>query len=368
MKIVKLEDKNVLDLTLGALKDGEIVIFPTETCYGVGVDATNPEAVSKLLAYKKRPEGKAISIAVSNQEMAQQYVNLNQSAISLYKEFLPGALTIVSKSKGVVDSRLESENGTLGIRVPNYKFLLDLIEAFGKPITATSANSSGKKTPYSVDDILENISEKQKDLIGLIIDGSILPKNPPTTVIDTTTQDLTIHRKGRIDPKNIKTHAEKITSNVDETIVFARDFIIENLHSLKNSPIVILLNGELGVGKTHFTKGIAQGLGISKIIKSPTYNYVNEYKLEGTQQDQSEIHLSSTSKLYHLDAWRIHSNQDLELLEFKSWFIPGNIIVIEWPSVIMNLDEEFFENISYFYIDFGVLKEDKRQIKIYFKD
>lgn len=365
MKILDQDSQFIIEEAVKFLQDGEIVVFPSETCYGVAVDATNPEAVTKLLEYKKRPEGKAISIAVDSKEMADKYVNLNETAISLYKEFLPGAVTIVSKSKGKVDKRLESEGGTLGVRIPNYKFLLDLIAAFGRPITATSANSAGKKTPYSVDDILENIPDKQKNLIGLIVDGSILPSNPPTTVIDTTTEDLTIHRKGRIDPKHIKNHAEMVSSSVDDTINFAKDFILKNKDSLKNSPIVILLNGELGVGKTHFTKGIAEGLGIDKIIKSPTYNYVNEYKLEGDSDLNNGI---NKSKLYHLDAWRIQSLQDLELLEFKGWFKPGNIIVIEWPSVVMNLDEEFFESLHYFYIDFGVLQEDKRQIKIYFKD
>ena len=75
----------------------------------------------------------------------------------IYKNFLPGPVTVISKSTGIVDKRLESESSTLGIRIPKYDLMLKIIEQFGQPITTTSANSSGKKTPYSIQDILNNI-------------------------------------------------------------------------------------------------------------------------------------------------------------------------------------------------------------------
>lgn len=199
MEIVKPGDYKK---ALNVLSNGGLVIFPTETSYGIGADATNEEAVKKLIIYKNRPEGKAISIAVSDIEMAEKYVELNNTAKNIYKSFLPGPVTVISKSKGKVSSLIEAENKTLGVRIPNYSLILKLINEFGKPITATSANLSGGKTPYKIEDILLNIGQNKKDLIDLIIDAGDLPKNPPSVVIDTTGEELVEIRKGRIDPRN----------------------------------------------------------------------------------------------------------------------------------------------------------------------
>ncbi len=353
MKTISLEDPKNIEESVKCLNNGKLVIFPSETCYGVAVDATNHTAVTKLLEYKKRPEGRAIPIAVLNKEMAEEYVELNSVAQNLYKKFLPGAVTIVSNSKNKVDSRLESESHTLGVRIPNFKFLLDLISRFGKPITVTSANLTGKKTPYTVNDILNNISEKQRDLIDLVIDAGELPHNPPTTVIDTTSEDLKVHREGRIDPTKVTEFETYVSNSVEETISQGEIFIKNKLPELTSSPILILLNGELGAGKTQFTKGTAKGLGIDRVIKSPTYNYVNEYKF-------GENH-----KLFHMDAWRIQTKEDLDLLRFEEWVKPGNIIAVEWPSVVMNLDEKFFEKIQYYYADFIIKDKQAREIRVY---
>lgn len=392
MKILKIEEIQNFDEIIKTLKNGGLVIYPTETSYGVGVDATNEDAVSKLLKYKQRPEGKAISIAVSNKDSAKKYVKLNSQAEGLYNTFLPGPVTIISKSLGLVDKRLESEKETLGVRIPNHRFLLDLLSAFGSPITATSGNLSGKKTPYSVSDILDNLPEKQKDLIDLIIDGGELPKNPSSTVIDTTTSELTTYRQGRIDPTKVVSSDSLETSSVEETILAGEKFFFDHKKALKTGALVILLNGELGAGKTHFTKGIAKALGIKNVIKSPTYNYVNEYIFTSKSLQSSSIedlnneavsinnsnyrvrdkdldHLKTTyfekHKLYHFDAWRVQSKEDLNLLRFYDWFESGNVIIIEWPSVVMNLDQEFFEKMNYFYLEFVQLDNDSREIKIF---
>lgn len=358
MKIVDSNKESVMSEALAVLHSGGILVYPTETCYGVGVDATNSKAVTKVLDYKERPSGKAISIGVVSRAMASNYVYINSSAEKLYQNFLPGPVTIVSKSLNKIDRRLESENGTLGVRIPNYKFLLELIANFGKPITTTSANPSGKKTPYSIKDLLDNLSKKQQNLIDLIIDAGDLPHNPSSTVIDTTTEELTVYRKGRIDPTRVKTQLVKTSTNVDETIALGEEFIREHSIEMEESPMLILLNGELGAGKTHFTKGVANALKIKQVIKSPTYIYVNEY-----HYDLPEKNLRG--KLYHFDAWRIQSFEDLSALGFKSWFQPGNVIVVEWPSVLMLLDEKFFERLNYYYIDFLIDSEQQRTLRLY---
>lgn len=352
MKVVTITNtEEAKSEAIKVLNSGGLLIFPTETAYGMAADATNLEAVTKLLEYKQRPPGKAISIAVLNKEMASQYIDVNSTADKIIQNFLPGPVTVVSKSLHKVDSRLEAENGTLGIRIPNYKFVLDLVKEFGKPITSTSANVGGSKTPYSIKDITDGLSENKSQMIDLAIDAGDLPRNPPSTVIDTTTSDLKIYRQGRIDPTKMVNYKSIVTKNADETIKFAEEFIDHIQNETKNDPVVILLSGELGAGKTHFSKGVAKGLGIQQVVKSPTYTYVSEYKF-------------GENMLYHFDAWRIQSKEDLEALRFYDWFKAGNVIIVEWPSVVMALDENFFENIKYFYADFVILDEETREIKI----
>src|SRR5680860_1375363 len=188
-KVIKVDStptKKIIEEAVKVLEKGGLVIYPTETLYGIGVDATNQKAVDKLLTYKTRREGKPLSIAVNSLQMAKEYVEINPTAHNLYSNFLPGPLTVVSPGLGKVAKGVESEIGTLGIRIPKYELILDIIESFGKPITATSANASYKKQPYCIDDILENISTKQKNLIDLIIDAGQLEKRDPSTVVDTT--------------------------------------------------------------------------------------------------------------------------------------------------------------------------------------
>ncbi|MCA9381471.1 threonylcarbamoyl-AMP synthase [Candidatus Dojkabacteria bacterium] len=328
MKTIKIDDSKIIKNTIKELEKGGLIIFPTETAYGVAVDATNSDAVSKLLEYKKRPQGKAISVGVSDIEMANEYVEINETAKNIYKQFLPGPVTVISKSKGKVDKRLESEGSTLGIRIPAQDTILQIIKAYGKPITTTSANSSGKKTPYSIDDVLENLSKKQTELIDLIIDGGQLPKRLTSTVIDTTTEDLKTYRQGEARFEKSEVIDECKSASADETILLGEKFMFEHRKSLDSKPILFLLHGDLGAGKTHFTKGIAKALGIIKNIKSPTYTYVEEYKID-------------SGKLFHIDAWKIENKSDLETLGFESWLKKGNVLVIEWPEIIQNLGQEF---------------------------
>ena len=333
MKILKLNQtstQEVIDYTIEILQAGGLVLFPTETTYGAGVDATNPAAVEKLLAYKSRREGKPLSIAVTNKKMASEYVEVNESASKLYERFLPGPVTIVSKGKGVVAPGVESEFGTLGVRIPDHDLMLQILEKFAKPITATSANGSGKKRPYSIQDVLEHISDKQKSLIDLIIDAGTLPSNPPSTVIDTTLSTPVAVRKGSIsDQENMET-GESLTlfsDSEDETKAIAGKVLLRHWDAIKKSGIIIGLDGPLGVGKTIFAKGVAGFLKIEDTITSPTYTYIEEY-------DYNRHNV--TGQLFHLDVWKIDSQQQFELLDFESMLGEKNVVVIEWWQQVEN--------------------------------
>jgi L-threonylcarbamoyladenylate synthase len=346
MRIIK-NDENAVELAIDALNNGGLVIYPTETLYGVGVDATNPKAVKKLSEYKDRPLGKPYSIAVADQEMAQEYVELNATAKNLYKEFLPGPLTIISKGKHKVAPGIESEEGTLGVRIPDYKLVTNIVQKLGKPVTATSANASYKKRPYKISDILENISDKQKNLIDLIIDAGELPKQEPSTVIDTTLDDLVTLRQGAIKfskENQILSKSEENTQNLAKEIWQKYE-----KHQGKRA-IVFALQGEMGTGKTQFTKGLARAMGIKELVTSPTFALENEYQ-EGRE------------KLFHFDAWRLENSDELNALGFSDLIKNKSIISIEWAEKVADVIRKFDDDaiIIWVKIEFGK-KENERLI------
>jgi L-threonylcarbamoyladenylate synthase len=328
MKIIKLNPKNsisILNEVVSVFKKGGLVVYPTETCYGAGVLATDKNAIKKLLKYKKRPSGKAISIAVSSSKMAEKYVELNNTAENVYKKFLPGPVTVISKSKGIVANGIESEFNTLGVRIPKFPLILQIINKLNLPITATSANSSGKKTPYRIEDILENLSENQKELIDLIIDAGELPKNLPSTVIDTTRESMQVLREGDL---NFSQNSIFV-KNEDEMRSHGENFVKKNRAVITKRGLVVLLNAELGAGKTQFVKGIAKELGIKEIVKSPTYSLVEEYDI-------------LNGKLVHIDTWRLTNISEMKQLFIDKFLRKGNVIAVEWSAGV----EEYFSEMA----------------------
>lgn len=324
MKIIKL-DKNSADLAVGVLAKGGLVVYPTETLYGIGADATNQKAVNKLTEYKNRPFGKPYSIAVTNQKMAEEYAQINKTAVALYQKFLPGPLTVISKGRHKLARGVESEDGNLGIRIPNYRLVTDIVSKFDKPITATSANASYKKRPYKISDIIENISDKQRNLIDLIIDAGELPPNDPSTVVDTTPDDPVTLRQGEIkltDKNMILSKNEEATQNLAKELWQKYE-----IHKGKRA-IVFALQGEMGAGKTIFTKGLAKAMGIKELVTSPTYSLENEYG------DRDRI-------LFHLDAWRMEDSRELRALGFEDLIRNRSVVSIEWAERVSDVIREF---------------------------
>lgn len=317
MRISKY-DKNSVDLAFDVLQKGGLVIYPTETVYGIGADATNAKAVKKLTEYKARPFGKAYSIAVADPKMASEFAELNPTAQKLYKEFLPGPMTIISKGKHKLAFGIESEEGTIGIRIPDYKLVIDIVKKFGKPITATSANASYKKRPHKVSDILENISGKQKKLVDLIIDAGELPHNEPSTVIDTTLDSPITLRQGEI---KLSDKNEVLSKNEENTQNIAKELWQKYETHQGKRTIIFALQGEMGTGKTIFTKGLARAMGITELVTSPSFALENEYK-------------TGAEKLFHFDAWRLKKTDELKTLGFEELVKNKSVISIEWAEKV----------------------------------
>ncbi len=324
MQILNLSQTSQAEIVkqmVAVLRSGGLVIYPTETVYGAGVDATDQMAVDKLLRYKSRREGKPLSIAVTDQAMATRYVTLNEQAQNLYHTFLPGPMTVVSQGLGQVAKGVESEFGTLGIRIPDYPLVIDVVSRLGRPITATSANTSGQKRPYSVTDLLATLSDKQKGLIDLILDAGTLPTREPSTVIDTTLSTPVIMRSGAVDLGQISD--QLTTTSPAETQAYAGRLMLKYWTQLKQTGLIVGLIGPLGAGKTVFTQGVAQFLGVGDQITSPTYTYLHEYDWHRSQVP---------GKLFHADLWKVDTTAEVDRLELDQCLGPGSVLCVEWAD------------------------------------
>jgi L-threonylcarbamoyladenylate synthase len=306
------------------LQNGGLIVYPTETCYGLGGDATNPEALKKLMQYKKLRGSKPISIAVANRKMAEKYVDINEMADNLYENYLPGPITVISMNKGRLTPPVVSIQNSVGVRYPDYLFTLEMIEQFGKPITATSANVSYKSPPYDIKQLIKDLPKKSLELIDLFLDAGTLPKNQPSTVLDTTLNQLSVLRQGRVEFEDALVKNKKIeevkTKAPEETISLGEKFAKEYLSG--DQPVVVALSGELGAGKTQFAKGVGRALGVEEIVNSPTYTIINEYNYN--EEGKNRI-------LAHMDTWKLQEDE-LENAGLIQNLEGGNIVLIEWAD------------------------------------
>ena len=357
------------------LRSGGLVVFPSDTVYGLLADSTNPKTIDKLLCFKQRPMGKAISVFVADKKMAEEYVILNQNANNIIKNLLPGPFTIICNSRHKTDSRLEAENDTLGIRIPDYPPVIELVRKFGKPLTATSANTSGKPPVYSISALTKALSNRKKNLLNLVIDAGNLPKNRPSTVIDTTTGQLKTLRFGDLLPK---TGNSLISKSEQQTQKLAQFLGAKLINRSLSRPLVFLLEGDLGAGKTIFAKGLGKTLGVKEEVISPTYTIAYEYKI-GPPAGGSKLFITASSndsslssfdteehcpnmteantkpgKFIHYDLFRLETSEELKEINFLDSFSCGNIYAIEWPermsaeiiSALKNLAEIIYVKIK----------------------
>lgn len=178
------------------LRNAGIIIFPTDTAFGIGCRIDNEKAVSRLFEIRKRPKNKAVSILVSSIDMAREYVEeIPQDVEDLMKKYWPGALTIILKSrKGAILNLVLGGGETIGIRMPNHPAILKIIERVGIPILGPSANFSSQKTPYS----LEDLDRKLVSLISFVLKGETKGLKMASTVIDCSKKPWKILREGSV--------------------------------------------------------------------------------------------------------------------------------------------------------------------------
>jgi len=186
---------------LQILKKGGIVAYPTESFYALGVMANNETAVTKLYKLKKRPFEKAMPVIVGNYEVLKTIVkSIPPQAEKLMENFWPGALTIIFDAIDGLPELLSGRTNKIAVRIPGKSFALQLAKAANFPITATSANPSGKLPAQKPEEVINYFGEG----IDLIIDGRKTPGGKPSTIIDVTVVPSKVLREGSISSEQLK--------------------------------------------------------------------------------------------------------------------------------------------------------------------
>ena len=190
-------DTEYIKKAAGIILHGGVIVYPTDTCYGIGCDATNSMAIEKIFRIKGREKDKPLPLIASSIEMIEKYVFVEDRAIKLFKAF-PGISIALKKKGNAIPDIVNKEK--LAFRIPSNEISRRLAEFSDKPIISTSANKSGDPSPYSIDEVKSSLKDYLKE-IDLFIDGGVLDKNPPSTIVDLV--DGVIGRIGNVKEKQI---------------------------------------------------------------------------------------------------------------------------------------------------------------------
>ncbi len=192
-----------------AIRAGLLVVFPTETVYGLAADALNEDAVRKVIAAKGRAEKHALPVQVAGLCAVSQVVEyMPSSAKRLAEIYWPGPLTLVLVKNPSVPAIVTGGKETIGIRVPDHPVALALVKAVGSPIVATSANLSGGRAPTNARDAVLQVGESAE----VVIDGGDTRYGQASTVVDVTVSPARVLRRGSISVDDIR----KVLGEVEE--------------------------------------------------------------------------------------------------------------------------------------------------------
>lgn len=203
LSLAKDNEEDVISQAVQSLQNGGVVVYPTDTLYGLGVDIRNDDAVRRLFALKKRPDNKPVPVLVESITMAKEYAFIDAKQENTLKSLWPGPVTVILWKKNKISSLIASGGQTVGLRMPASKFCINLIRAFGGPISGTSANISGEQPSLELDPILVQFREHAR-YPDFVIDAGKLQQSPPSTVLDLTGPSPKILRVGPVTAGQLK--------------------------------------------------------------------------------------------------------------------------------------------------------------------
>jgi L-threonylcarbamoyladenylate synthase len=204
MKILK---PNQLEEAAKLLNAGEVIAFPTETVFGLGVVYDNKEAYDRLVKVKRRPPFKPFTLMVADKEDVEKYAELNEVSRALVQHFMPGQFTMITTAKPGLPSWCLSEIGRVGIRIADYDMVRELIRKTGKPLLVPSANRAGEEPGLTAEEVAETFGDE----FPAVLEGKTV-SHIPSTVVMVEEKYTHVFREGAVkieDIKKVISEAEK---------------------------------------------------------------------------------------------------------------------------------------------------------------
>ena len=208
MKILKVNPENLRESEEAIVEAAKVmlaggtVVFPTDTVYGLGCDATNEYAVKRIFKIKERKETNPLAVIVRDIEMVKKVAFVDRRLEKALNMVWPGAITVILWKKYKLPEILTAKEQTIGLRIPDYKLTQFLAENMGRPFVATSANISGQQATNKISEVL-NYFEKSLVKPDLILDAGDLKCSEPSTVLDLSVEKPKITRIGPVDKKKL---------------------------------------------------------------------------------------------------------------------------------------------------------------------
>ena len=208
MEIIKINlstdwnNPEIIHKAVTVIQRNGVIVYPTDTVYGLGVIALRTHCLERLFKLKKRPQTKPVPIMIGNIAMAKKLALVDRRTEKVLEAVWPGPVTVVLAKRQIVPDILTAGKRTVGLRIPDCRLIQILLASLGEPITATSANFSGSSPLVSAVEVIK-VFEKAYPRPDLILDAGDLPNNPPSTVLDLTGSQPKILRVGPTSKENL---------------------------------------------------------------------------------------------------------------------------------------------------------------------
>ena len=188
-------DENELNEIVNILKNDGVVIFPTETVYGIGCNAFSKKAIDRVYKAKQRPRDKAVNILVSSVDEIKKYAIISSKLEEeIITKYMPGPITLILKKKKGFGEYFTSDNDTIGVRIPNNKIILEILKNIDFPLIAPSANLSGKPSGVNPKEIMKDF----KSTADAIIDGGESSLKVSSTIVKVENNEIKVLRQGTL--------------------------------------------------------------------------------------------------------------------------------------------------------------------------
>ncbi|MGH7886039.1 MAG: L-threonylcarbamoyladenylate synthase [Thermodesulfobacteriota bacterium] len=198
-KIIKAGDQNLYSEAADCLNNGGVIIYPTETLYGIGCLAFSESSCNRILDIKKRPENKGMILLVKDEFMLNKYFRIDKSSLEKYLR-IKKPITLILETKTSFPIAVLGENVNVAVRISQNIFVKKLFNLIDQPITSTSANLSGTHNLLDIKTICKNFNNK----VDLIIDSGSIPSSNGSAIVDLTQTPPVLIREGDLTRKDIK--------------------------------------------------------------------------------------------------------------------------------------------------------------------